>query len=177
MEALTSGSNSIDEVHRRIGRNLLRFLEIETGLKLVLPYLHPDGGAKGAEALREFRDKHVRSRTLGPLLERLSESINAPVGFFEKSFEVICNARNKLIHHFYDLPEVNLLRPDRIGQALDYLDRQFHESEELYKFVRLQSLCVLTVLIEQSPALAAEYGRYYEALRAQLGPYLEVVDE
>ncbi|MEJ0040238.1 MAG: hypothetical protein WDO68_30120 [Gammaproteobacteria bacterium] len=123
MEALTSGSNSIDEVHRRIGRNLLRFLESETGLKLVLPYLHPDGGAKGPEALRAFRDKHVRSRTLGPLLERLSESINAPVGLFEKSFEEIRNARNKLVHHFYDLPEVNLLRPDGIGQALDYLDR------------------------------------------------------
>ncbi|MEJ0040237.1 MAG: hypothetical protein WDO68_30115 [Gammaproteobacteria bacterium] len=36
---------------------------------------------------------------------------------------------------------------------------------------------MLTVLIEQSPAQAAEYGQYYEALRAQLGPYLEVVDD
>jgi hypothetical protein len=44
---------TIYEVHRRIGRNLLRFQEIEVGLKLILPYTHPDGGAKGLKTLRD----------------------------------------------------------------------------------------------------------------------------
>jgi hypothetical protein len=119
MAALTSGTNLIEEVHRRIGRNLLRFLEIETALKLLLPYLHPDGSAKGAEAYRSFRDKHVRGRTLGPRLKRWSESIKPPAGFFEKSFDKIGDARNELVHHFYTLPGVNLLKTEGMSEALD----------------------------------------------------------
>lgn len=32
----------INELHRRIGRNVLRFQKIELALKLMLPYVHPE---------------------------------------------------------------------------------------------------------------------------------------
>ena len=48
---------TIDELHRRIGRNLLRCQEIEVGLKLILPYIHPNGGAKSLEAIKAYRQE------------------------------------------------------------------------------------------------------------------------
>ena len=34
-------ANRISEMHRRIGRNLLRFQQIEHDLKFLMPYIHP----------------------------------------------------------------------------------------------------------------------------------------
>ena len=41
------GSRSLlDEIHRRVGRNLLMFQAAEESLRFVLPYIHPDGSKK-----------------------------------------------------------------------------------------------------------------------------------
>lgn len=176
-EMINEQSKAIDEVHRRIGRNLLRFQGIEIGLKLILPYIHPEGGAKGAEALRAYRKEHVESKTLGPLFEQFRESIDAPPGFFERSLEDVCDARNKLVHHFYQLPDVNLLKLEGIAQAVEYLDRQFKDAEELSEIIRIQSLVLLLILMERSPALATEYGAHYEKLIGRLPPNFEFIDQ
>ena len=115
---MSTHSTAIDEVHRRIGRNLLRFQEIEVGLKLILPYVHPDAGAKGIDALKSYRQQRVTSQTLGPLLAELEASISASPNVFASSLDNLRKARNDLVHHFYELPEVDLLHPDGAAQAI-----------------------------------------------------------
>jgi hypothetical protein len=47
MNAHADKESMIGDLHRRIGRNLLRFQAIEQSLRLTLSYVHPDGGANG----------------------------------------------------------------------------------------------------------------------------------
>jgi len=44
-----------DELHLKIGRNLLRFQRIELQVKFMLPYIHPKGGKSGLDALKSVR--------------------------------------------------------------------------------------------------------------------------
>src|SRR6185436_13043026 len=53
---------TIDEIHRRIGRNLLRYQGIEECLRLLLPYIHPNASAKGADAMRSYQQQNVASK-------------------------------------------------------------------------------------------------------------------
>ena len=45
-------ANRIGEMHRRIGRNLLRFQEIENNLKFLMPYIHPRAHADGLDGFK-----------------------------------------------------------------------------------------------------------------------------
>jgi hypothetical protein len=38
-----TSADIVGESHRKLGRNLLRFQEIEFSLKCIMPYVHPDG--------------------------------------------------------------------------------------------------------------------------------------
>jgi hypothetical protein len=75
-----------DELHRRIGGNLLRLQAMELSLKFVLPYTHPDGGAKGADAMRAYQSKdvtgkpfHVMVSDNGTVIYRADEPVDLTV--------------------------------------------------------------------------------------------------
>lgn len=167
----------VDEIHRRIGRNLLRFQEMEVALKIILPYAHPEAAPKGVDAMREYRKEHIDLKSLGHLFKQFNQATTVPTGFFVQSSEFIVDARNNLVHHFAKLPGVDLLQEDGRSQVLDWLDLQFTESDEWYQFLRMQSLLVLVGLIESNPYAAAQFGMHYEKLLAHLPPGLEYIDK
>jgi hypothetical protein len=173
MNAHADKESMIDDLHRRIGRNLLRFQAIEQGLRLTLPYVHPDGGAKGADAMREYREQFVSAKPLGLLIEQFRASIAGTPELWQHGLARLLAARNELVHQFYS--RFDFLSPDSVLEALEYLDRQYKEAEEWAEIFRVQSLVLLLILIETKPALAAEYGSYREKLLDQLPPSLEIV--
>jgi hypothetical protein len=52
-----------DGLHRRIGRNLVQFQQIEFAVKFSLHYMHPDGSKDGMEAFRTYRER-IRTQPL-----------------------------------------------------------------------------------------------------------------
>lgn len=163
----------MDELHRRIGRNLLRFQEIELSIKLMLPYIHPDGSARGAEAMRAYQTKIVDGRSLGLLVEQFRSAISGTPELWESGLAALLEARNELVHHFYQ--RFDFVQPDGVNNALEYLDHQYRQAEEWWRILQVQSLVLLLMLIETKPALAAEYGQHREKLLAQLPPWVEFV--
>lgn len=170
---LPGGRCLIDEVHRRLGRNLLRFQEIELPLKLMLPYVHPDGGAKGTKAMQEYQARNVEGKSLGLLVEQFKSAISGTPELWESGLAALLEARNELVHHFYH--QFDFVQPESVQKAIEYLDTQYRQAEEWWQILRVQSLVLLLMLIETKPALAAEYGQHREKLLAQLPPYVEFV--
>ena len=69
----------MQKVLAKMGRNLLRFQLIETGIKLMIPLMHPDGSASSDDAYELLRSE-VKQKTLGGLRAKLVEAITvAPV--------------------------------------------------------------------------------------------------
>lgn len=163
----------VDELYRRIGRNLLRFQAIEQSLRFMLPYIHPDGGAKGADAMREYQDRYVSAKPLGILIDQFRSSISGAPEFWSHGLANLLAARNELVHQFYS--RFDFLSSNSIGEALAYLDQQLKDTEEWTSIIRTQSLVLLLILIETKPALATEFGAYREKLLEQLPPSLEIV--
>jgi hypothetical protein len=163
----------IEELHRRVGRNVLRFQAIELSLKLMLPYIHPDGGAKGAEAMRKYQSENVHGQTLGPLLNQFKSPLTGSVELWERGLSELRSARNQLVHDFYY--KFDFVQANSGSAALEYLDKQYEESEEWFEILRVQSLVLLLILIECKPVVAAEYGQHREELLAKLPPTLELV--
>jgi hypothetical protein len=168
-------SKLVDEVHRRIGRNLLRYQEIEVSLKLILPYAHPDAGAQGQEALKRFREKHVTKKSLGSLIEKYRQSIRWSEEVVNDELDQLLNDRNSLVHYFYQLQKVDLLSPNGCEQACVYLDEQFNATEEWYRAIMAQSLFVLVALIDKNPELTEQYGLYRDRLIKRLESFEDVV--
>lgn len=162
----------IDGLHRRIGRNLLRFQAIEQCLRWILPYVHPDGGAKGSDALRDYR-KQFDSATLGILIGQYKSSIEGTPQSWEPGLQKVRAARNELVHQFYS--RFDFLSPNGVPEAIEYLDRQYEEAREWAEILRVQSLLLLLILIDNDPAMAAEYSQYREQLVNQLPASLEIV--
>ena len=170
-------NEAIREVHRRIGRNLLRFQEMEVAMKMILPYAHPDGAMKGVEAMRQYQKEHIDLKTLGYLFGQIKDAMQATPEFFERSAASIVAARNDLVHHFYKLPSVDMLAPEGLVKATAWLDKQFEDSEEWYQILRTESLLVLLMLMESNPELAVQYGAHHEQLLEQLPPNIEYIDQ
>lgn len=158
----TSQVSEANELFRRIGRNLLRFQAIELALKMMLPYMHPEGSAKGADAARAYYAKYIDGKSLGMLVEQFKSAMTGTPALWEAGLAALLAARNDLVHHFYY--KFHLLQQDSVAEALAYLDEQYKQSEEWWRIVRVQSLVFLLTLIETKPALAAEYGSHREKL-------------
>ena len=120
--------SAVDEIHRRIGRNLARYQQIEFSLKFCLPYMHPNGSKQGIESLRRYQ-KAVGKQTLGQLVDALEESAEIPDGFFENALKKAVDARNELVHHLFQIPGINLLSDSASENLIRYLDDQLKRRE------------------------------------------------
>lgn len=139
----------VDEVLRRIGRNLLLFQHIEHLLKQLMTGARLDGTVQSIQANLADRRARIHKQTLGHLAgqfvddlladagerdapENINEAwfsfgftIQTDSGFVEQhtaEMKAIVDARNDLIHHF--LPRWSPASQDRTRAALAYLDEQ-----------------------------------------------------
>ena len=82
----------------KVGRNLLRFQMIESGLKFMLPMAHPDGSASGDDAYTALK-KELAQKTLGGLRTRLLEAIKTDdPEKFSAYLVAVVEGRNQFVH-------------------------------------------------------------------------------
>lgn len=139
----------VDEVLRRIGRNLLLFQHIEHLLKHLMSSSRFEGTLTSAQALHEARRARIHKQTLGQLAGQFVDDVLADAGdrdapenvneaWFSVGFSIqtdsafveqhtaemkeIVDARNDLIHHF--LPRWQSASEESTRAALAYLDAQ-----------------------------------------------------
>lgn len=139
----------IDEVFRRIGRNLLLFQHIEHLLKQLMTSARLEGTVHSMQANFDERRAKIHRQTLGQLAGQFVDDVLADAGereapenvdeaWFSFSFTIqtdsafveqheaemkaVVDARNELIHHF--LPRWSPASEDSTRAALAYLDEQ-----------------------------------------------------
>ena len=139
----------IDEVFRRIGRNLLLFQHIEHLLKQLMTSARLEGTVHSMQANFEERRARIHKQTLGQLAGQFVDDVLADAGereapenvdeaWFSFGFTIqkdsafveqhtaemkaVVDARNDLIHHF--LPRWSPASEDSTRAALAYLDEQ-----------------------------------------------------
>lgn len=158
----------VDELHRRVGRNLLLFQAAEESLRGVLPYAHPEGSRNGVEAMRKYAEDQVSGKPLGLLIEQFNQSVEGDKQLIAQELKAFVDARNQLVHHFYRNPAFDLRTPDGVTAALTYLDDQYRQTCEWAHIFRAQAAGVLLALMDSNPKLAAELEQYREQLLAQV---------
>lgn len=139
----------LQEMLAKMGRNLLRFQQIESGLKLFLPMTHPDGSACGDDAYEALK-KEVKLKTLGGLRTRLIEAITtADPESFSSYLSSVVDGRNNFIHHFLQQPGISLSSQDGVRAAVSYLDAQYEFTEGLFALTTHIVVQFATVLNER----------------------------
>jgi hypothetical protein len=159
-----------NEVRRRVGRNLLMFQVAEEALRLVLPYIHPDGSKNGADAMREYAEHRVSDKSLGLLIEQFKQAATGDKELIAQELKSFVDARNQLVHHFHRNPSFDLTAPDGATAALAYLDEQYERTSEWVDIFRANSAALLLVLMETNPRLSQPSWRltaksYWRRLR------------
>ena len=156
----------VDEIHRRVGRNLLNFQAAEESLRVVLQYIHPEGSKNGGDAMRAYVKRNVAKKPLGFLIDQFEEAAQGDKEELVHDLKAFVDARNDLVHHFYRNPAFNLTTPDGANAALAYLDEQYDQTREWVRIFRAQAAAVLLALMERNPELAAEFAPHREKLLA-----------
>jgi hypothetical protein len=148
-KAETERTPDVDEVLRRIGRNLLLFQQIEHLLKHLMSNARFEGTIASAPANLKERRAKFQKQTLGQLVGQFTDDVLADAGerdapeslseaWFSFGFTIqtdsafveqhtaemkaVVDARNDLIHHF--LPRWSPASEESTQSALTYLDDQ-----------------------------------------------------
>ena len=166
----------VSELQRKLGRNLLCFQEIETGLKLVMPYIHPDAHEGGLASFKAVRAE-VSDKTLGVVIEKFRESltISSPDVLTDELTRVL-KERNQLVHEFFRLPGIDFLTLDGVKAGIQYLDRQFETIQPIRGLVRSQAAATLLTIIRSQEDENSELAQHYEALLQAVGPDVEIIN-
>ncbi|MBU1691653.1 MAG: hypothetical protein KKD65_13100 [Gammaproteobacteria bacterium] len=117
----------LQDTYSKIGRNLMLYQQIEIGLKSLLPFIHPDGGAKGIEDFRKFK-LDISEKTLGQIFGEFKKSITVRTeekseeDSLEKYLRKINDERNNLVHGLLKLPGMSLDSESGCKNIISYLD-------------------------------------------------------
>lgn len=150
MEVNTPLEELVDEVERKIGKNVLLFQRLEAILKFLLAYGSVSGYVSDLKAAHEKQVVSVDKQTLGQLVRQFNTSVlSVPEEIakepkelkelwfsfnfnvksddslsttWEESLELVVDERNELIHHL--LPKFDLSSAHGACTAIDYLDQQ-----------------------------------------------------
>ena len=165
-------SKLFDELNNKIGRNLLRYQYIEIFLKQIIPYVHSENKSQSyisddridIENLQKYQ-KFVQSQTFGNLILEFKKFNEIPHDFFEQALEKTKDERNRLVHNFLEIPEIEYLSTlNGLSFAIKYLDDKFNEAYEIFEFLRLHSMALLMAKLES----AAKYNSEAKTQLAQL---------
>lgn len=175
----------VDEVLRRIGRNLLLFQHIEHLLKQLMAAARFEGTVTTLQANLDERRAKIHRQTMGQLAGQFVEDVLADAGereapepldqaWFSFAFTIqtdsafveqhtvemkaIVDARNELIHHF--LPRWSPTSDGSTQEALAYLDEQ--RAKALPMRDRLQSF---VKSLQEAAAAHAQFMASPEGIR------------
>lgn len=120
----------IAEVHRRVGRNVIRVQRLEGALKALVPYLDIQGAAHCLDGLDE-RAARTANQTLGQLIRSFRNSFTSESLEMRRELETILAGRNELIHQFHKTYGPLWRDHNGRGAIVAKLDAQF---EQVTKF-------------------------------------------
>ncbi len=171
------------ELQQRMGRNLMLFQAIEGALKMLLPYIHPDGSKKsGVDSLRSFRGA-LKGQTLGQLIGAYKQSVditgegltdNECQDTFERQLKKLLDSRNTLVHGFFRQPGISTLTKEEMQNALRFLDDQYRQAQSFYRDIA-PSLCFLTkALLESSNAQNEDLRQLHDLLARHIASYTTI---
>ena len=176
----------VDEVLRRIGRNLLHFQQIEHLLKHLIGCARIEGTAATAQFNHAERQRKLQRQTLGKLAGEFANNVladaeardspealdegglsltlciqtnSASVEQHMADLKAILDARNELVHHF--LPRWSPTSEESTQEALAYLEAQREQAllmrNRLHRFAEV---------IQESAKVAAEFLLSPEGIRS-----------
>jgi hypothetical protein len=159
-----------NEVHRKLGRNIILFQKIELLLKFLLANSKISGYIDDLKIIQERQNKTFEKQTLGQLVNQFFANIifsstkiddepdvlkgvwiNFDCKFLndssvyeeqKKSLVLVVAERNELVHHFFLKWDLTLV--DGWNSAEHYLDKQYDKIENEF-----QRLKVLAELLEE----------------------------
>ena len=137
-------------------------------MRFVLPYLHPDGSKKGADAMRDYAERRVAKKPLGLLIDQFEEAAEGDKQPLVQELRAFVIARNELVHNFCRNPSFNLTSPDGVRAAVAYLDAQYEQAREWARIFRATGAAVFLALMERNPELTSKLAPHREKLMAQL---------
>ncbi|WP_116345196.1 hypothetical protein [Cupriavidus taiwanensis] len=155
----------------RLGRNILLFQQIESGLKFMLPFMHPKGSASGDGAFAKFRDM-TKGQTLGQLVDNFQELMRTDADALKQYLKRMVEQRNQLVHHFHEMPGVSLGTVAGCRAALQVLDEQHREAEPFLDMLHALGVSLAASMAKDYPELAT----VYMALKQQLPAHVEYID-
>jgi len=176
-------SKLFDELNKKIGRNLLRYQYIELFLKQIIPYVHSENKTHSyvsdeffdIESLRKYQD-YVQSQTFGNLILEFKKFNEIPDGFFDQALEKTKDERNRLVHNFLEIPEVEYLSTQNgLIFSIKYLDDKFNEAYELYEFLRCHSLMLLIAKLESAAEDNMEAKAQFDQIMNLVPDYVEII--
>lgn len=177
-------TNLLNEVLRRVGRNLLLFQQIELLMKFLVANANIEVGPAGHTAEQLSRVKAIKKKSLGQVCSQYFKEIFAPsvedtqsenlteirvrssfrmtsadldqLSRDQVKFEAMTEERNDLVHHF--LERCQLTDRESLDAALPYLDSQRERALALQQDLKR----IHDTMLEGRQALAA-YLRSPEA--------------
>ncbi|WP_156914441.1 hypothetical protein [Cupriavidus sp. amp6] len=165
----------VNSVLHRLGRNIMLFQQIESGLKFMLPFMHPQGSASGGDAFTSFRDK-AKGQTLGKLVEGFLESTKTDSDALAQYLGRMVEERNKLVHHFHEMPGVSLLTEDGCRAALQVLDDQHRDAQPFQDIVHVFGVSVGAALAKSRSKDDTVLTTLYQTLKQRLPDHVEYID-
>lgn len=123
----------IRRVMERIGRCLLIYQRIELCLKYLLPHAVGPNETPG-DTFAQWRSLLDSKTTLGPLVERLRESVrSSDPKEFERYISDLVEQRNEFIHYFSRQPFAKLSSLEECDAAVAHLDARLQFASPLHQ--------------------------------------------
>jgi hypothetical protein len=166
----------VNEVLRKIGRNVLIFQQIEKGLKLLLPYIHPNGSKNGIDSFWSYKETN-KSKTLGNLINSFIDCCEYDSDYFVENLKKVVANRNKLIHQFGESEGVNTLATkEGCLTCITDLESQHQEALSFYQDIKLFVLGVLYFIRENYAESHPKIDLLYKQLRAEITSEVEYIN-
>ena len=175
--------NLMGELQNKMGRNLMLFQNIEHALKMVLPYIHPDGSHKsGLDTFNSFKEA-IKTNTLGQLIGAYRKSVDVSAeGLTAEEVRDICaqelkdlvDSRNTLVHGFFELPGISTLTAQGLENGLRYLDDQYRHAQALYRDISPQVLMLIKVFLANGTSRNEELQQLHDLLDKHVASYATI---
>jgi hypothetical protein len=151
------------------------FRRIENGLKQILPFIHHSdaikktspGGKKGQPP----------KKTLGVLVGEFVESVDCNVDYFSVQLEKMVDERNRLLHHFSDSDDLDMLHTEEgCRTCIASLEAQRQEAYAFYEVIQLFGFGLFTFLRERLSQPSQEIELLYKNIKSSLLTEVEYIN-
>ena len=139
----TPTSEQHELLFSELGRCLYVFQAIEARLKMLLPHLVPPGleASLASEDFFNWRFYLDSKTTLGPLIQKLKESVNSESPeLLDEAWRKIVEYRNEVIHQYVQQPFSRLDTESKFNDAMAFL--KLRRAAAVPLLLILQDMCI-----------------------------------